>query len=222
MVEYSDALQENSINLLAIIDLNTFNQQYPTFQEWSNTLTQIVSSKDFSSVDAVEIWNEPNGLAYIPPSTYYEMLKEASVIIKDYSSIPVVFGGISPNIEGWNTYLTEVFANENVEDYFDYMGIHLYDDTQTNLNTLGFVKALTDKPVWLTETGKPSINNETEQAQYVGAIYEDIAPKVSKTFIYELYDGQGTYPPKENYFGLLTINGTRKEAYNLIYNLNKR
>ena len=222
IVDYANSLQENSIDLLAIIDINTFNQQNVTLQEWNNTLTQIVSSKDFSSVDAVEIWNEPNGIAYIPPSTYYEMLKDAYVIIKNYSSIPVVFAGISPNIYDWQTYLNDVFANEDVEKYFDYMGIHFYDDTQTNLDTLGFIKALTGKPVWLTETGEPSINNETEQAQYIGTIYTDIAPEVSKIFIYELNDGQGAEPLKENYFGLLTINGTKKEAYNLIYNLNKR
>lgn len=222
MVNYANSLQENSIDLLAIIDINTFNQQKVTLREWNNTVTQIVSSKDFNSVDAVEIWNEPNGIAYIPSSTYYEMLKDAYVIIKNYSSIPVVFAGISPNIEGWQTYLNEVFANENVEDYFDYMGLHLYDDMQTNLDILAFIKGLTSKPVWLTETGKPSINNVTEQAQYIGAIYEGIAPEVSKTFIYELYDGQGAEPLEENYFGLLTINGTKKEAYNLIYNLNER
>jgi len=71
MVDYANTLEENSINLLAIIDINTFNQQNCTLQEWNNTLTRIVSSDDFRSVDAVEIWNEPNAGAYIPPLTYY-------------------------------------------------------------------------------------------------------------------------------------------------------
>jgi len=148
------------------------------------------------------------------------MLRSAHEIIKNYTSAEVVFAGVSPNIEGWQNYLNEVFANKDVESYFDYIGIHMYDDSQTNLNTLNFIQGLTSKPIWLTETGKPSENNdETEQATYLSTIYETIAPKVDKTFIYELYDNQGLEPPKENYFGLLTIDGVKKEAYDLIENL---
>lgn len=214
IVEYANNLEENSINLLAIIDINTFNQQSPTLQEWNYAITEIVCSSDFGSVDAVEIWNEPNGNASIAPETYYLMLKSAYVIIKNYTSIPVVFAGVSPNVEGWQTYLNDVFVNDDVDHYYDYMGIHLYDDSQTNFNTLGFVKGLNSKPIWLTETGKPSTNNnETEQAQYLQGVYETLISKVSKIFIYEIYDGQGAEPPKENYFGLLTINETKKEAY---------
>jgi hypothetical protein len=38
---------------------------------------------------------------------------------------------------------------------------------------------------------------------------------VSKIFIYELKDGYGSYPEKENCFGLLTIEGKQKQAYQL-------
>ena len=221
MADYAKTLQENSINLLAIIDINTFSQNNFTLQEWNSTVTQIVSSKDFSSVDAVEIWNEPNAGAYINPLTYYEMLKSAYAIIKNYTTDKVVFAGISPNIAGWKTYLCNVFANEDVESYFDYMGIHLYDDTATNFSTLNFIKELTSKPIWVTETGKPSINSETEQAEYLKTIYKTIPSEVSKIFIYELNDGSKTEPPQENYFGLLTVNGSKKEAYDVIKNISQ-
>ena len=221
MVEYANTLEENSINLLAIIDTNTFNQQNFTLQEWNDTVTQIVSSTDFSSVDAVEIWNEPNSKAYIAPETYCQMLKSAYVIIKNYTSIPVVFAGLSPNVEGWKTYLNDVFANEDVESYFDYMGIHLYDGTSTNFATLNFIKELTSKSIWVTETGKPSINSQTEQAEYLKTIYKTIPQEVSRIFIYELNDGSKTEPPQENYFGLLTINGAKKEAYEVIRNISQ-
>jgi hypothetical protein len=220
MSDYASTIDENFINLLAIIDINTFDQQNPTLVEWNNTVTNLVSSEDFSSVDAVEIWNEPNAEAYIPPTTYYEILKSAYVIIKNYTSAEVVFAGVSPNIDGWQNYLNEVFMNGDVENYFDYMGIHMYDVPQTNLSTLDFIQGLTSKPIWLTETGKPSENNdEKSQATYLSTIYETIAPKVAKVFIYELYDNQGLEPPKENYFGLLTIDGVKKEAYDIIKNL---
>jgi hypothetical protein len=219
MLNYSQTLQDTGINHLAIIDVNTFNNQNFTLEEWNTTVTEIVNSDGFNNTDAVEIWNEPNGKAYIPPLAYYEMLKSAYVIIKNYSSIPVVFAGVSPNVDDWQNYLEEVFANENVENYYDYMGIHLYDDPQTNFNTLNFIKGLTGKHIWLTETGYPSINNETEQATYLQTIYETLPSQVSKIFIYEMYDGQGAQPPKENYFGLLAIDGAKKEAYTFIRNI---
>jgi hypothetical protein len=219
MRNYAQKLQDNNINLLAIIDTNTFDNQNFTLKQWNNTVTEIVNSDGFNNTDAVEIWNEPNGNATILPSTYYEMLKSAYSIIKNYTTAEVVFAGVSPNIENWQKYLNDVFTDENVENYYDYMGIHLYDDPQTNLNTLNFIKGLTSKPIWLTETGYPSINNETEQATYLQTTYETLPSQVNKIFIYEMYDGQGAQPPKENYFGLLAIDGAKKEAYTFIKNI---
>ena len=40
-----------------------------------------------------------------------------------------------------------------LEDYFDYIGIHFYDANETNPDILKFVEGLTTKPIWLTETG---------------------------------------------------------------------
>jgi hypothetical protein len=37
-----------------------------------------------------------------------------------------------------------------------------------------------------------------------------------------MYDGQGTLPPKENYFGLLATNGTKKESYNIVWEISKK
>ena len=39
------------------------------------------------------------------------------------------------------------------------MGIHLYDDMNVNTNTLKFIESLTAKPIWVTETGKPSVDD---------------------------------------------------------------
>ena len=223
MRNYSQILQDNNISLLAIIDINTFGNQSLTLEEWNNTVTEVVNSEGFNNTDAVEIWNEPNSIAFVQPETYYEMLKSAYTIIKNYTAIPVVFAGVSPNVPNWQTYLTAVFAYDDVQDYFDYMGIHLYDDMATNLNTLQFVKGLTSKQIWLTETGKPTENNdETVQAEYLRSIYSTFKPLVSKIFIYELKDGYGASPEKENHFGLLTLEGTKKEAYEVIWNIGRK
>jgi hypothetical protein len=220
MSGYSQNLQNNNINLLSIIDINTFNQT-PTLEQWEGNLTQIVLSGGFNNTDAVEIWNEPNAAAYIQPEKYYEMLKSASSIIKNYTSVPVVFAGVSPNIDGWQDYLNIVFAHDDAEDYFDYMGIHFYDDMETNLDILHFVEGLTTKPVWLTETGRTSMNNnEAGQAEYLSSVYATFKPLVDKVFIYEFKDNQGLSPGKENYFGLLTLEGQQKESYWVVCDIN--
>lgn len=190
-------------------------------KQWESNLTEILLSEGFNNTDAVEIWNEPNAAAYIQPETYFEMLKSSYSIIKNYTSVPVVFAGVSPNIDGWQDYLNTVFAHGDAEDYFDYMGIHFYDDMETNLDILHFVEGLTTKPVWLTETGKPSMNNdETGQAEYLSSVFATFKSSVDKIFIYELKDNQGLSPNTENYFGLLTIEGKQKEAYGVVCDMN--
>jgi endo-1,4-beta-mannosidase len=222
MRDYSQRLQDSNINLLAIVNMSTFGDQI-SLKEWNETVTYIVTSEGFNNTDTIEVGNEPNNDEYyIPPETYYEMLKSAYAIIKNYTDIPVVFAGVSPNVPGWQNYLNAVFAYDNIQDYFDYMGIHLYEDMETNLETLQFVKNLTDKPIWITETGKPSMNNdEAAQAEYVSSVYETFEPLVDEIFIYELYDNSGLDPDWCNYFGLLTVNGTQKEAYRVVCDINR-
>lgn len=232
MSNYSRILQDHNINLLAIIDHKTFGYKIPTPEEWNRTITELVNSEEFRNVDAVEIWNEPNSAAfdsYIDPEVYYEMLKSAYAIIKNHTNIPVVFAGVSPNSEqgDWKTYLNTVFAHGDTEDYFDYMGIHLYDNLTRNLDILQFVKGLTSKPIWVTETGKPSgpfeLNfTETDQAEYLSYVYITAKPLVSKIFFYELKDGTWNDDrPQESFFGLLTYEGAKKEAYHIIWNANR-
>lgn len=225
MSDYSQSLQHNNINLLAIIDHKTFGYRVPTLEEWNRTITELVNSQDFKNTDSVEIWNEPNSVSFIQPEVYYEMLKSAHAIIKNYTDVPVVFAGVSPEVEGWKTYLNTVFAHNDTEDFFDYMGIHLYGNMTGNLDTLQLVRGLTSKPIWLTETGKPSgpleLNyTETDQAEYLSYAYITAKPLVSKMFFYELNDGSwNSDNPKESFFGLLTYEGDKKEAYYIVWNI---
>lgn len=222
MRDYSQNLQDNNISLLAIIDANTFNNENFTLTEWNKTIIEIVTSEGFNNTDAVEIWNEPNAQAYVDPDTYFEMLKSAYVIIKNCTEADIVFSGISPNIENWTGYLNAVFSYNETSNYFDFMGIHLYDDEVTNAETLKFVKNLTTKPIWVTETGKPSIDGDEEsQATYLSSLHKSVEPLVSKIFIYELMDNSGLFPEKENHFGLITVNGTKKEAYYRIWEIGR-
>ena len=221
MRDYSQSLEYNNINLLAIVNMSKFGDQID-LGEWNETVKNIVNSEGFNNTDAVEFCNEPNNPDYfIPAETYYEMLKSAYSIIKSHTDIPVVFAGVSPNCGDWQSYLNTVFAYDDVEDYFDYMGIHLYDDMETNLQTLRIVDGLTDKPIWLTETGKPSINNnETVQAEYLRSVCSTFKPLVSKIFIYELKDNPNLRNDPEGCFGLLSVEDSKKEAYGVFCEIN--
>ena len=223
MRDYSQNLQDNNINLLATVNMSNFDQI--ELKEWNKTVLDIVNSEGFANTDAVEICNEPNSnVSYVEPEIYYEMLKSAYVIIKNYTRIPVVFAGISPNFDNWQDYLNRVFAYGDIQDYFDIMGIHLYDDMQKNLDTLKFVKSLTSKPIWLTETGKPSATenyNETVQAEYLSSVCSTLKPLINKIFIYELKDNSGPPDDKESNFGLLTVDGIQKEAYWIVCDFNR-
>ena len=84
---------------------------------------------------------------------------------------------------------------------------------------MNFVKNLTTKPIWVTEIGYPSIDSEEDQANYLISIYETISLLVEKIFIYELVDNLDLIPEKENHFGLLTIIGTKKEAYSKVWEI---
>ena len=225
MTDYSQKLQDSGIKLLAIMNVSTYPILDSVPEEWNRTVTEIVTSEGFNNTDAVEICNEPNGDAFISPDIYYELLKSAYTIIRNYTSIPVVFAGLSPNSELYGftckTYLNAVFAHNDVQDNFDYMGIHVYPDISENLDALQFVKNLTTKPIWITEAGETSSHDgEPAQAEYLRSVYYILKPLVNKTFIYELKD-KGSSTDPEDHFGLLTVGGTKKESYNMVLDIKK-
>ena len=63
MSEYSQNLEDNNINLLAIVNMSKFGNQID-LEEWKEIVTDIVTSEGFNNVDAVEICNEPNNDDY--------------------------------------------------------------------------------------------------------------------------------------------------------------
>ncbi len=93
------------------------------------------------------------------------------------------------------------------------------------MDVLQFVEDLTDKPIWVTETGKPSEKenyNEAFQAKYLELVCSTFKPLVNKIFIYELKDNPNLSNSKEGHFGLLTIDGTPKEAYWVVCDINRK
>jgi GH35 family endo-1,4-beta-xylanase len=126
------------------------------------------------SVDAWEIWNEPNHLAYWYPEphagNYTELLKAAYVQIKkaDPDSIVVSAGltdmsnesGVSIAPYDYVTYMYEAGA----KDYFDVLGLHPYTYPGYDYGWPQITSILeimdnngdSGKKIWITEYGAPT------------------------------------------------------------------
>jgi hypothetical protein len=214
-------LKAHNIKILAIIDNRTVNVADLTPEVWNDTLYEILDNPIAQEIDAWEIWNEPNGAAYIPPENYTEMLKSAYQIIKNETGALVISGALAP-IENWMDYFNAVYNSTEIRFYYDYLGVHLYDELSVNLETIDTLKGITNKNVWVTEIGRPSATEgytETGQAEYIVDNVVGLTPEVDKVFIYEMYDNTGLVPEKENYFGLLTIDNEEKEVYTSLLEL---
>ncbi len=155
-----------------------------TLNEWNSSVANAV--KEYPEVKTWEIWNEPlvplfmdgyeNGSAF----NYYEMAKSASLIIKknDPSSTIVCFGGaeLAFNEQEYQFYSSA--WGYGMSQYCDAISLHAYTGYYYNLNqslgnftlyqdfnfTLNLYENLTQKPIWITETGIPS-NNWTPGAE---------------------------------------------------------
>ncbi len=226
MGSFMERMAANRIEVLAIIDHNTLNQQNFTLQDWQGNVSAIVASDEAKLVSAWEVWNEPNNpsfyLGYMDgtPQHYFDMLKVAYTTIKSSSDSSVVSAGLAPN-DDWKTWLNHL-QDLGSKNYSNIQGLHLYYDlASTNLEMLNSVKA-NGQPVWITEIGRPSSTENyspKEQATYLADNLDHLAPNVEKVFWYELKDNVGLTPPKENFFGLITTEYTKKPSYDTFKNL---
>jgi hypothetical protein len=226
MGPFMERMSADGIEVLAIIDHNTFNQENFTLQDWQGNVSAIVASDEAKLVSAWEVWNEPNNpsfyLGYMDGTLehYFDMLKFAYTTIKATSNAPVVSAGLDPN-DDWQTWLNNL-QDLGSKNYSDIQGIHLYYDlASTNLEKVNSVKAY-GQPVWITEIGRPSITGDyspEEQATYLADNLNLLTLNAEKVFWYELKDNTGLTPPKENFFGLITTDYTQKPSYDALKSL---
>jgi hypothetical protein len=177
-------------------------------------------------VDAWEIWNEPKSPNYtIPTEKYFDMVKIASPIIRQYdpSAKILLFGGLNLYSGGGpNLDLDKAFAEEmsktNITMYGDIISVHAY--TWGNNESIVWENKYTESlnyyrslfgslEVWVTETGKPlEEGNEIITAQYLSDAYNFFKSEkinVNKVFWYSLTD----YSFDNATFGLTLQNQTR-------------
>ena len=229
MDPFVKAMKDNNISILAILDHNTMNTTYPnenfTRLQWQNEVQRIMSTESAKKVDTWEIWNEPNAdhfkMGYMngTPQNYFEMLQDAHQIIKAASpNATILAAGLSPSNEisyFWKDWLNE-FANLSPQEFFDFQGVHIYDDVETNLNIISETKEIMNKDVWITEIGKPTApdgeGSPTEQASFLEVNYQRLSEMKIPIFWYQLIDEIDDYPEKEKHFGLFDIQNNPKPA----------
>ena len=115
MGPFMERMSNDGIEVLAIIDHNTLNQQNFTLHDWQGNVSAIVASDEAELVGAWEIWNEPNNPSFYfgymdgTPQHYFDLLKVACTTIKATSNATVVSAGLAPN-DDWQIWLKDLQA----------------------------------------------------------------------------------------------------------------
>ena len=189
-------------------------------------------------IEAAKIWNEPNNKSHWDPlldpewDLFANMTRLACQAIKaENPRLTRVLGGMSPIDPGFVNRL----AARGVMDHVDVVAVHGFpldwnlwpiDDWPAKLDE---IRAVTDKPVWVTEVGVSSFGSEEVQAWGVKKTAELLIGKAPCIHWYSLYDlprtweattrhkeAEGSSYYRHFHMGLLREDGSPKpglEAY---------
>ncbi len=180
------------------------------------------------------IWNEPNNKSHWDPeidpdwSKFAEMTKLAGQAIRaEDPDLPRVLGGISPIDPLFIRRMTAY----GVLDHVDAVAVHGFP-LDWNLwqihewpAKIDEIRAVTDKPIWVTEVGVSTFGAEEVQAWGLQRTADLLIGKVPKIHWYSLYDlpraweattrhkeAEGSSYYRHFYMGLLREDGTPKPA----------
>jgi beta-xylosidase len=186
------------------------------------------------SVEAVMLWNEPNNASHwdieLDPdwSQFATMVKLAAAAVRaENPRLPIVLGGISPIDPGFITNL----ARQGVLEAVDVVAVHGFplDWNHWQIDEwpdkLASIRALTDKPLWVTEVGASSFGAEEVQEFGLRRSAEILLGQVDRVHWYSLFDLPRAWPAttrhreaegssyyRHFYMGLLREDGTPKRA----------
>jgi beta-xylosidase len=186
------------------------------------------------SVEAVMLWNEPNNASHwdieLDPdwSQFAAMVKLAAAAVRSENPhLPIVLGGISPIDPGF----IENLANRGVLDAVDVVAVHGFplDWNHWQIDEwpdkLASIRAVTPKPLWVTEVGASSFGAEEVQEFGLRRSAELLCGRVERVHWYSLFDLPRAWPAttrhreaegssyyRHFYMGLLREDGTPKRA----------
>jgi beta-xylosidase len=148
-------------------------------------------------IEAVKIWNEPNNKSHWDPNLdpewdlFARMARLAGqAVAAENGSLPRVLGGMSPIDPGFLARL----EGKGVLDEIDVVAVHGFP---LDWNLWGIdewpakvaeIRAVTDKPVWVTEVGVSSFGSEEVQAWGVRRTAELLIGQAPRIHWYSLYD----------------------------------
>lgn len=186
-------------------------------------------------IEAVMFWNEPNNKSHwdfeIDPdwSAYAAMVKLAAAAVRaEQPAITRVLGGISPIDPG---FVANMKAR-GVLDAVDVVAVHgfPFDWNHWPIDEwparLAEIRAVTDKPLWITEVGASSFGSEEVQELGLQRSAELLAGRVPRIHWYSLFDLPRAWPAttrhreaegsayyRHFYMGLIREDGTPKRAF---------
>jgi beta-xylosidase len=185
-------------------------------------------------VEAVMLWNEPNNLSHwdfkVDPDwkIFAEMVVAASRAIRvENPELPIVLGGISPI----DPHFIELMGFHGVLNAVDIVAVHgfpldwnhwrIHDWPQK----IDEIRAVTRKPVWVSEAGVSSFGAEEVQVFGIQRTAELLLPQVQRVHWYSLIDlpstwtattrhkeAEGSAYYRHYYMGLLREDGSPKPA----------
>ena len=189
-------------------------------------------------IEAVKIWNEPNNKSHWDPDLdpewdlFAAMTRLAGqAVAAENATLPRVLGGMSPIDPGFLRRM----AAKGVLDEVDVVAVHGFP-LDWNLWSIdewpakvAEIRAVTDKPVWVTEVGVSSFGSEEVQAWGVRKTADLLIGQAPRIHWYSLYDlpktweattrhkeAEGSSYYRHFHMGLLREDGTPKpglEAY---------
>lgn len=185
-------------------------------------------------VEAVMLWNEPNNLSHwdfkVDPDwkMFAEMVVAGSRAIRSVNpDVKLVLGGISPIDPNY----LQLLEGYGVMDAIDVVAIHGFplDWNHWNINEwpdrIEEVKAVVNKPVWVSEAGASSFGAEEVQVFGLQRTAELLLPLVDRVHYYSLFDlpktwtattrhkeAEGSSYYRHYYMGVIREDGTPKPA----------
>ncbi|HVI80496.1 MAG TPA: hypothetical protein VM715_20540 [Candidatus Acidoferrum sp.] len=190
-------------------------------------------------VEAVMLWNEPNNLSHwdfhLDPQwrKFADMaILAASAIRKVNPALRIVLGGISPI----DPSFLALMGSHGVLDAVDVVAVHGFplDWNHWSIHEwprkIDEIRAVTNKPIWVSEAGVSSFGAEEVQAFGIKRTAELLLPIVERVHWYSLFDLPAAWPAttrhkeaegssyyRHYYMGLVREDGSPKlamEAFN--------
>jgi beta-xylosidase len=185
-------------------------------------------------IEAVKLWNEPNNKSHWDPLLDPEWDLFADMTCRAGSAIRAVNPGLTRVLGGMSPIdpsFLQRLEGKGVMEAVDVVAVHGFP-LDWNLwpidqwpNKIAEIKAVTDKPVWVTEVGVSAFGSEEVQAWGVKKTAELLIGQAPRVFWYSLYDlpqaweattrhkeAEGSSYYRHFHMGLLREDGSPKAA----------